>query len=73
MREERKLLVQRIENLESIVCDVDYELNMQIRRLVESTSQPPQLPAAPASEPPAATPKSLPAPSPAPATAGRQL
>jgi predicted Ser/Thr protein kinase len=31
--EERKLLVERIENLESIVCNNDYELNLRIAQL----------------------------------------
>ncbi len=31
--EERKLLVERIENLEAIVCNNDYELNMRIAQL----------------------------------------
>jgi eukaryotic-like serine/threonine-protein kinase len=35
MRSERKLLVERIENLESIVCSVDYELNQKVSRLLE--------------------------------------
>ncbi len=35
MRAERKLLVDRIENLESIVCSVDYELNQKVSRLLE--------------------------------------
>lgn len=46
LREERKLLVGRIENLEAIVCDVDHELNMQIRRLVEQTGARAALPEA---------------------------
>lgn len=33
LEKERKLLVERIGNLESIVCSTDYELNLQIARL----------------------------------------
>ena len=33
LRTERKLLAERIENLESIVCSVDYELNLRLARL----------------------------------------
>jgi serine/threonine-protein kinase len=33
LRQERKLLAERIENLESIVCSVDYELNTRLARL----------------------------------------
>jgi eukaryotic-like serine/threonine-protein kinase len=33
MREERRLLQERIENLESIVCSVDYELNLRLAGL----------------------------------------
>jgi len=35
LRHERKLLTERIENLESIVCSVDYELNTRLARLTE--------------------------------------
>ncbi len=42
MREERKQLLARVENLESIVCSVDYELNA---RLANLPSQPALLPA----------------------------
>jgi eukaryotic-like serine/threonine-protein kinase len=35
LRTERKLLAERIENLESIVCSVDYELNMRLARLAD--------------------------------------
>lgn len=38
LKEERKLLVSRIENLETIVCSVDYELNEKLNRLVLETS-----------------------------------
>jgi serine/threonine-protein kinase len=44
-KKERKLLQERVENLESIVTNVDYELNLRIAKLVtESASR--QLPAA---------------------------
>jgi serine/threonine-protein kinase len=33
LREERRLLQERIENLESIVCSVDYELNLRLASL----------------------------------------
>jgi serine/threonine-protein kinase len=39
LRAERKLLAARIENLESIVCSVDYELNMRLSRLASDQSQ----------------------------------
>lgn len=56
LRAERKLLAARIENLESIVCSVDYELNMRLSRLASEQSQrlpsgignPPAIAAAPA-------------------------
>lgn len=35
LKKERKLLVERIENLETIVCSVDYELNQKVARLLE--------------------------------------
>ncbi|MBK7535575.1 MAG: serine/threonine protein kinase [Myxococcales bacterium] len=35
LQKERKLLVERIENLETIVCSVDYELNQKVARLIE--------------------------------------
>ena len=40
LREERKLLTGRIENLESIVCSVDFELNEKLNRLVLETQAP---------------------------------
>lgn len=36
MRAERKLLQSRLENLESIVCSVDYELNQRLTKLLTS-------------------------------------
>jgi eukaryotic-like serine/threonine-protein kinase len=48
--EERKLLVERIENLEAIVCNNDYELNMRIAQL--SAGEPRALgPGTPEAEP----------------------
>jgi eukaryotic-like serine/threonine-protein kinase len=45
MREERKLLQARIENLESIVCSVDHELNLRFEKLLsESAAQGPGAP-----------------------------
>ena len=46
LREERKLLVGRIENLESIVCSVDHELNQKLNRLALEVSVPAALPPA---------------------------
>jgi eukaryotic-like serine/threonine-protein kinase len=42
LEKERKLLQERVENLESIVCSVDYELNQRIARLAAGDSQAPQ-------------------------------
>lgn len=38
LAKERKLLVERIENLESIVCSTDYELNLRIAQLTAAQS-----------------------------------
>lgn len=59
LKKERKLLVERIENLETIVCSVDYELNQKVARLLEEqrssvSALPLPAPAAPAA--PSATP-----------------
>src|SRR5262249_4300202 len=35
LRTERKLLVERIENLETIVCGVDLELNQKLNKLID--------------------------------------
>jgi serine/threonine-protein kinase len=35
MRAERKLLVERIENLETIVCSVDHDLNQKLVKLID--------------------------------------
>ncbi|HWM88298.1 MAG TPA: serine/threonine-protein kinase, partial [Kofleriaceae bacterium] len=39
LRGERKLLLERLENLESIVCSVDYELNSRLARLAGEQSR----------------------------------
>jgi hypothetical protein len=41
--EEKRLLEQRVENLESIICSVDYELNRRLHRLA-SAAAPPRIP-----------------------------
>ena len=46
---ERKLLQERVENLETIVCSVDFELNQRIARLAAEQSRP-ALPPAPAED-----------------------
>jgi serine/threonine-protein kinase len=46
LRAERALLMERVENLESIVCSVDHELNQKLNRLVLDVSRMPALPAA---------------------------
>lgn len=46
LEKERKLLVERIGNLESIVCSTDYELNLQIARLAAAQQQAGALPPA---------------------------
>ena len=71
LKAERKLLVERIENLESIVVGVDFELNQKLSRLIDeqrllstSAAAPPRAGAAGA---PASVAPTAPAPSPAPA------
>jgi serine/threonine-protein kinase len=46
--EENKLLRERVENLESIVCSVDFEINKKLARLTDEQRSIAQLPAAPA-------------------------
>jgi serine/threonine-protein kinase len=54
LKSERKVLLERVENLEAIVCGVDFELNQKLSKLIdeqrllaESTVRPaPQVPAA---------------------------
>ncbi len=65
LRAERKLLIERIENLETIVCSVDYELNQKVSRLLEEQRSLAGLPLAPAlaaGAPAAPSPGSLPLP-----------
>jgi serine/threonine-protein kinase len=46
LKQEKKLLEDRVRNLESIVCSVDLEINARLNRLaLESKSQPQALPA----------------------------
>jgi serine/threonine-protein kinase len=53
LEHERKLLKERVENLESIVTGVDFELNMRIAQLAAAQSQ---LGLAPGAEPPPVSP-----------------
>ena len=55
LRNERKLLVERIENLETIVCGVDLELNQKLNKLIDGQLVP-ALPAAPGASSAPATP-----------------
>ena len=43
--EDNKLLRERVENLESIVCSVDFELNQKLARLIDEQRAPGQAPA----------------------------
>jgi len=43
--EENKLLRERVENLESIVCSVDYELNQKLAKMIDGQRSQVQLPA----------------------------
>jgi eukaryotic-like serine/threonine-protein kinase len=54
LEKERALLVQRVENLETIVCSVDMELNVRLNRLAAQQSQ--------LALPPPAAPPAVPAP-----------
>ena len=56
--DENKLLRERVENLESIVCSVDHELNQKVAKLVDE--QRAQLPAAPVVTGPASKPTPAP-------------
>src|SRR6185295_18325264 len=58
MLDENKLLRDRVENLESIVCSVDFELNQKLAKLVDEqrSSVPATTPATPATS---ATPSAL--------------
>ncbi len=70
LKAERKLLLERVENLEAIVCGVDFELNQKLSKLIdeqrllaESAVRPAGNPAAtPAGNPAAATPSPTPGP-----------
>jgi serine/threonine-protein kinase len=55
--DENKLLKERVENLESIVCSVDFELNQKVAKLIDE-----QRSAAPASAPPVPAPGGSPVP-----------
>jgi len=46
LERERKLLMERVQNLESIVCSVDFELNARLNRLASGLSQAHKLPPA---------------------------
>ena len=46
LEQERKLLEERVQNLESIVCSVDFELNARLNRLASGLSQAYKLPPA---------------------------
>jgi predicted Ser/Thr protein kinase len=56
LEEENKLLRERVENLESIVCSVDFELNQKLAKLVDEQRSLVQLPAAAAGALPAGKP-----------------
>src|SRR5262245_45845764 len=43
LEEEKRLLESRVQNLESIVCSVDFELNQRLNRLVVEAGPPAQL------------------------------
>ena len=58
---ERKLLVERIENLESVVCSTDYELNLRIAQLAAAQSAAPALSGEAATAPPATATENAPA------------
>ena len=63
LRGERKLLLERVENLEAIVCGVDFELNQKLSKLIDEQ----RLLAESGVRPPAPTPAPAPAPKSAPA------
>jgi serine/threonine-protein kinase len=66
--EENKHLRERVENLESIVCSVDFELNKKLARLVDEQRSVAQLPAAPAAPALDKTATAIAQPRPQPAT-----
>src|SRR5437762_6125106 len=43
LEDEKRLLESRVQNLESIVCSVDFELNQRLNRLVVEAGPPAQL------------------------------
>ena len=51
LTEENKLLRERVENLESIVCSVDFELNQKLAKVIDEQRSL-VLPAGPAAPPP---------------------
>src|ERR1043165_8844629 len=51
LTEENKLLRERVENLESIVCSVDYELNQKLAKMIDESRAGLGLPPAPAAKP----------------------
>ena len=66
LRAERKLLVERIENLETIVCGVDLELNQKLNKLIDDQRLITDGGLAPAAQ--AASPGAVAAPAPAAAS-----
>jgi serine/threonine-protein kinase len=65
--DENKLLRERVENLESIVCSVDFELNQKLAKLVDGQRSLLLAPGSPSPTPSAsASPSGSPAPSPSP-------
>src|SRR3954466_11080355 len=56
LEEEKRLLESRVQNLESIVCSVDFELNQRLNRLVAEAGPPAQLAAASPGNPGSSTP-----------------
>src|SRR5688572_22403717 len=49
--DENKLLRERVENLESIVCSVDFELNQKLAKVIDEQRSQLQLPASPTGAP----------------------
>jgi serine/threonine-protein kinase len=56
LEKENKLLRERVENLETIVCSVDFELNQKLAKMIDEQRSIAQLPNAPTPAPPAAKP-----------------
>jgi len=59
LEKERKLLQARVENLESIVTSVDYELNLRIAKLTSASRQLPAAPSAGVEAPAAAAQRNI--------------